>query len=140
MRSSSETEALFAILRRSAAPAAVAAIENLVRDGDDRALCRINTLAFAAKHGLDEEETIAAFLHATQAGLFDLSWNVLCPGCNSVLDTGSTLKAIDRTTYSCELCSAGYEPTLDEMVEVTFTVSPNVRRIAGHDPHSLPAT
>ena len=27
---------------------------------------------------------------------------------------------------------------LDEMVEVAFTVSPRVRRIAAHDPHSLP--
>ena len=40
--------------------------------------------------------------------------------------------------YTCALCAAGYEPTLDEMVEVTFTVSPRVRRIAAHDPHSLP--
>src|SRR5205085_7243005 len=30
-----------------------------------------------------------------------------------------------------------YEPTLDEMVEVTFTVSPRVRRIAAHNPHEL---
>ena len=29
-------------------------------------------------------------------------------------------------------------PTLDEMVEVTFTVSPRVRRIAAHDPDQLP--
>src|SRR5262249_10349188 len=29
-------------------------------------------------------------------------------------------------------------PTLDEMVEVTFTVSRRVRRIAAHDPHELP--
>ena len=45
--------------------------------------------------------------------------------------------AEDRATaseYSCALCAAGYEPTLDEMVEVTFTVSPRVRRIAAHDP------
>src|SRR5262249_38759888 len=28
-------------------------------------------------------------------------------------------------------------PTLDEMVEVTFTVSRRVRRIAAHDPHDL---
>ena len=138
MRSSSETEALFALLRQSAAPVAASAIEALVREGSDRALCRVNPLDFAAKRGLDEEQTIAAFLHATQAGLFDLAWNVLCPGCGGVLDTGATLKTIDRETYSCALCGAGYEPTLDEMVEVTFTVSPNVRRIAAHDPHSLP--
>ena len=138
MRSSRETEALFALLRQSAAPVAASAIEALVREGSDRALCRVNPLDFAAKRGLDEEQTIAAFLHATQAGLFDLAWNVLCPGCGGVLDTGATLKTIDRETYSCALCGAGYEPTLDEMVEVTFTVSPNVRRIAAHDPHSLP--
>jgi class 3 adenylate cyclase len=36
------------------------------------------------------------------------------------------------------LCAAGYEPTLDEMVEVTFTVTPRVRSIAAHDPSRLP--
>ncbi len=139
MRSASEIEALFTILKRSATPATAAAIETLVREGSDGDLCRVNTLAFAAKHGLDEEEAIAGLLHATQVGLFDQAWNVLCPGCGGVLDSGATLKTVDRANYSCTLCAAGYEPTLDEMVEVTFTVSPNVRRIAAHDPHNLPA-
>jgi class 3 adenylate cyclase len=40
--------------------------------------------------------------------------------------------------YVCSLCAAGYEPTLDEMVEVTFTVSPRIRRIAAHNPEELP--
>ena len=119
MRSSSEMEALFSIVRQSASAATVSAIESLVHEGSDRALCRVNALDFAAKRGLDEEETVAAFLHATQAGIFDLAWNVLCPGCGGVLDTGATLKSVDRSTYSCALCGAGYEPTLDEMVEVT---------------------
>jgi class 3 adenylate cyclase len=139
MRSPSEIEALFALLRQSAAPTSADAIETLVREGSDRALCRVNALDFAAKRGLDAEEAIAAFLHATQIGLFDQAWNVLCPGCGGVLDSGATLKTVDRTTYSCTLCSAGYQPTLDEMVEVTFTVRPNVRAIAAHDPHRLPA-
>src|SRR5918995_2153915 len=43
-----------------------------------------------------------------------------------------------RYQCHCSLCAAGYEPTLDEMVEVTFTVSPRVRRIAAHDPERLP--
>ncbi|MGA7789329.1 MAG: DUF5939 domain-containing protein, partial [Xanthobacteraceae bacterium] len=42
--------------------------------------------------------------------------------------------------YACGLCASGYKPTLDEMVEVTFTVSPRVRRIAAHDPDTLPET
>jgi class 3 adenylate cyclase len=134
----SEAEALFQVLRKSADADSANAIEQLVRDGRDRELCRVNALAFAAKAGLGEERVISAFLHAARIGLFDLSWNVLCPGCGGVLEAGASLKSVDQDEYSCALCAAGYGPTLDEMVEVTFTVSPRVRRIAAHSPHELP--
>src|SRR3954465_12448822 len=127
----------FQALRSSADEAAVAAIAPLVREAPDHALYRTNALAFAARNGLDEEPVIAAFLHAARLGLFELFWNVLCPGCGGVLDAGATLKSVNQENYNCALCAAGYEPTLDEMVEVTFTVSPRVRRIAAHDPHTL---
>jgi class 3 adenylate cyclase len=134
----SDTEALFKVLRQSADGDCVAEIEHSVREAPDRDLCRINVLDFAAKHGLNEERTLAAFLHAARLGLFELSWNVLCPGCGGVLDTGATLKTINQEEYACGLCAAGYKPTLDEMVEVTFTVSERVRRIAAHNPDTLP--
>ena len=134
----SETEALFGVLRQSADAGCAAAIEGAVANAPDYELCRINALAFAAKNKLDEERTIGAFLHAARLGLFELSWNVLCPDCGGVLDAGTTLKTINHDEYSCTLCAAGYKPTLDEMVEVTFTVNPRVRRIAGHDPDTLP--
>jgi class 3 adenylate cyclase len=135
---SGEATALFDALRRSAGERSVAAIEDLLRDEDDSALNRVNPLAFARRFDLDEEQAIAAFLHAAQLGLFEMSWNVLCPGCGGVLDASATLKSVDRDQYHCTLCAAGYEPTLDEMVEVTFTVSPRIRRIAAHDPDLLP--
>jgi class 3 adenylate cyclase len=133
----SESEALFSVLRQSADADCVAAIERLISDAPDRDLSRVNVLAFAAKHGLHEERAIAAFLHAARLGLFELSWNVLCPGCGGVLDAGTTLKTVNREEYDCGLCATGYKPTLDEMVEVTFTVSPRVRRIAAHSPDTL---
>src|SRR5262245_1321412 len=134
----SEARNLLPLLRQSADAEAAAAIEALVQDGLDRDLCRVNVLEFAAKKGLDEERAIAAFLHAARLGIFELSWNVLCPGCGGVLDTSATLKSVNKDEYDCALCAAGYRPTLDEMVEVTFTVSRRVRRIAAHDPHELP--
>jgi class 3 adenylate cyclase len=134
----SEAESRFTILRQSADKAAVDAIERLVRDGPERELNRVNVFDFAAKHGLSEGQTIAAFLHSARLGLFDMSWNLLCPGCGGVLDANATLKTVRKQEYHCALCAAGYEPTLDEMVEVSFTVSPRVRRIAAHDPDSLP--
>jgi class 3 adenylate cyclase len=134
----SEAKNLFGLLRQSADPRAATGIEELTYDAPDHALCRINVLDFAAKSGLDEEPTIAAFLHAARLGIFELSWNVLCPSCAGVLDASATLKAVNREQYHCAWCAAGYEPVLDEIVEVTFTVNRRVRRIAAHDPDELP--
>lgn len=134
----SDAASLFAVLRQSADATVVSAIETMVRDAPDRALCRVNAVDFAQKRGLDEEHAIAAFLHAARLGLFELSWNVLCPGCGGVMQAGASLKTVRAQEFNCTLCAGGFEPTLDEMVEVTFTVSPRVRRIAAHDPDSLP--
>jgi class 3 adenylate cyclase len=135
---SEEAEALFTMLRQSADMSVAAAIEALVRDAPDAALCRVNVLKFAAQHALDEEAVIAAFLHAARLGIFELSWNIVCPGCGGVLGEGSTLKTVGHDDYVCALCARGYETSLDAMVEVTFTVSRRVRRIAAHSPHELP--
>jgi len=131
-------EALLSPLRQSADPYVFAAIENLLREAPDQALHRVNPLAFAQDVGINEEQTIAAFLHATRLGLFEMSWNVLCPACGGVLHAGMSLKSINRDEYQCAFCAVGHEPTLDEIVEVTFTVNPRLRHIGAHDPDSLP--
>jgi class 3 adenylate cyclase len=138
MNDTQATQTLFGALRSSADSRVVDAIETLVRDGEDRTLSRINVVKFAADRGLDEEKAIGAFLHASRLGLFELNWNVQCPGCGGVLDSSQQLKSVHKEAYDCALCSRAYEPTLDEMVEVAFTVSPRVRRIAAHDPSTLP--
>jgi class 3 adenylate cyclase len=134
----SDTQAQFAVLKQTADPAVVDAIERLIAEGQDRDLNRINLLDFSARTGLDQEKVISGFLHASRLGLFDLSWNVLCPGCGGVLDAHSTLKSLRHDDYNCALCAVGYEASVDELVEVAFTVSPRVKRIAAHDPHTLP--
>src|SRR5690349_14507652 len=134
----SETQALVAALRQAADVDVVDALEQLVAHGSEQALCRINAIDLAHSASLDEERTIAGLLHATRLGLFDLLWNILCPSCGGVLDTNSTLKTVILPEYRCAFCAAGYEPVLDEIVEVTFTVNPRLRRIAAHDPGTLP--
>jgi class 3 adenylate cyclase len=134
----SDTQAQFSVLRQTADPAVADAILRLIEEGEDHELNRINLLDFAKQTGLDEERVISGFLHASRLGLFDLTWNVLCPGCSGVLDAHDTLKSLRHDDYHCGLCACGYEPSVDEQVEVAFTVSPRVRRIAAHDPNTLP--
>src|SRR5258708_5835441 len=124
-------------LRNVAAPRVFDVIQKLVVEGPDLVLCRINALEIAADHGLDERETIDAFLHAAKLGLFDMSWNLLCPGCGGVLEAISSIKSLHAGQYHCKLCAGSYDPNLDELIEVSFTLSPGVRRISAHSPDTL---
>ena len=129
-------DARFDALRRVADGEIVRAIEAAVESGTDASLTRIDPLHFAEARRFSDEKTIDAFVQAAKLGLFEMSWNLLCPACGGVLDAGANLKQV-RDSYDCALCAVSYEPTLDEMVEVSFTVSPGVRRVAAHDPDSM---
>jgi class 3 adenylate cyclase len=128
---------LFGALRQSQNADAVSTFERLVRDAPDRALNKINALDLAANEGLDEETVIAALLNAVRLGIFEMSWNVMCPSCAGVLAANASLKTLDRAQYNCAFCAAGYETTLDNLVEVTFAVSPRLRKIPAHRPDDL---
>lgn len=134
----SYAQSQFSALKQAADPTAADAIARLVEKGADHELNRINVIDFSRANGLDEERAISTFLHAARLGLFDLGWNVLCPGCGGVLGAHSTLKALKTEDYHCALCACGYKPNVDDQVEVSFTVNPRVRRIAAHDPDTLP--
>src|SRR5712672_1818519 len=134
----SDAQAQFSVLKQTADPAVAEAIQLLIEQGEDHELNRINLLDFSARTGLDEERVISGFLHASRLGLFGMSWHLLCLACGSVLDAHGTLTSLRPDDYHCGLCACGYEASVDEQVEVAFTVSPRVRRIGAHDPNTLP--
>jgi len=133
----SEAETLFAALRQSADGCVVDMLARMVREAPDHALNRMNALDLASKEDLSEERVIAALLNAVGLGLFEMTWSVMCPSCAGVLSANKSLKTLDRAQYNCAFCAAGYDTTLDNLVEVTFTVSPRVRKIAAHTPDEL---
>ena len=133
----SETETLFGALRQSADGKIVDVLERIVREAPDHALNKINALDVARSEGVDEERVIAALLNAVGLGMFEMTWNVMCPSCAGVLSANNSLKTLNSAQYNCAFCAAGYETTLDNLVEVTFTVSPRLRKIAAHNPDEL---
>src|SRR5258708_26938575 len=111
----SEAETLFAALRQSADDDVVDMLERMVRDAPDHALNKINALDLAAREGLDEERVIAALLNAVGLGIFEMTWNVMCPSCAGVLSSNKSLKTVDRPQYSCAFSASDYEPPLDNL-------------------------
>jgi hypothetical protein len=121
---------------RSWSPRVISKFETLLRSGDEFSLYRVNPLAFARERAISETESIDLSLHAARSGLFDMSWDVVCPQSGIVLDSFGALRTL-KTHYVCGLCDVAGDTDLDDFIEVTFTVSPQLRRLPFHDPGSL---
>lgn len=121
---------------RSWSPRVISKFETLITSGDDLSLFRVNPLAFARDRAIAEPESIDLFLHATRSGLFEMSWDVVCPQSCMALDSFGALRTL-KTHYVYGLCDVTGETDLDNFIEVTFTVSPQLRRLPFHDPASL---
>ena len=121
---------------RSWSPRVISKFETLIRSGDDLSLYRVNPLAFARDRSVAEAESIDLFLHATRSGLFEMNWDVICPQSGMLLDSFGALRTL-KTHYVCGLCDVSGDTDLDDFIEVTFTVSPQLRRLPFHDPDSL---
>ena len=80
-----QAETLFVALRQSADDEVVDMLERMVRDAPDHALNRMNALDLAIRESLDEERVIATLLNAVGLGIFEMTWNVMCPSCAGVL-------------------------------------------------------
>src|SRR5262249_30000782 len=121
---------------RSWSPRVISKLEGLIRDGSDKSLYRINPLAFARDRAMGDAEAIDLFLHAARSGLFEMHWDVLCPQSGMVLESFGTLRTL-KTHYACGLCDVSGETELDDFIEVTFSLSPALRRLSFHDPDHL---
>src|SRR5438477_5891514 len=128
----------FESLRQAGLPGkSVDALEKHVKEALDADLVRINALDFSARYGLSEEQAIDLFLHAAKRGLFEMSWNLLCSSCGSVMTTAEHIRQMTEEHPFCELCSVSVPLSVDELVEVSFTVSPSVRHISAHAPETM---
>jgi class 3 adenylate cyclase len=117
-------------------PRVISKFETLIRSGDEVSLYRANPLAFARDRGVAEPESIDLFLHAARAGLVDMHWDILCPHSGLVLESFGRLRAL-RSHFVCGLCDIDGQTDLDDFIEVSFSVSPQVRRLALHDVDNL---
>jgi class 3 adenylate cyclase len=117
-------------------PRVISKFETLIRGGDEVSVYRANPLTFARDRGVAEQESIDLFLHAARAGLVDMHWDILCPHSGLVLESFGKLRSL-RSHFVCGLCDIDGQTDLDDFIEVSFSVSPQVRRLALHDVDNL---
>jgi class 3 adenylate cyclase len=68
-------------------------------------------------------------LHATRAGLLDLSWDTICPHCRGLREETGKMDEIESGGH-CDVCDIDFTTDSVEAVEVTFRVHPSIREVA----------
>ena len=108
-------------------PTAVDPLVALLQDPDDWSCFRINPRSFADRHGMTQPSALDLFLHATRAGLLDLRFNLICPGCGGVEYQLERMDAVPSREWHCVVCQRQVQADLDDRVEVNFSVEQGVR-------------
>ena len=123
---------------RTWSPRVISKLETLIRSGDEYALFRVNPIQFAAEKGIAEPEAIDLFLYSAKLGLFEMEWHLVCATCGNVVESFRNMHKL-HSTYTCNQCAFENTATLDDYIQVSFTISRSVREIIFHYPEKLSA-
>ena len=123
---------------RSWSPRVISKLETLIRTGDDYSLFRINPIRYAIEKGMAESEAIDLFLHSAKLGLFEMEWHLVCAMCGNIVESFRHMHKL-HSTYVCKECAYENNATLDDYIQIGFTISRSVREIKFHHPESLSA-
>lgn len=91
-------------------------------------LVRMRPMRLAKLWQTDRNAVLSMLLRGTKAGLFNLSWDLLCPSCRGAKDRHLNLADIESAAH-CDACSISYGLDFDKSVEITFSPHPTVRPV-----------
>lgn len=123
---------------RAWSPRVLSKFETFIRTADDYALFRVNPVGYANERSMNVAEAIDLFLHAVKVGLFTLEWHLICASCGHVVNSLRNMSDL-HAHFRCNLCAYEATATLDDTIQVTFTLAPRIRAIAYHQPATLSA-
>ena len=86
----------------------------------------IQPYAWAQQHEFDRQLTVELFLIATNVGILDQEWSLMCPNCRVPKGRTNSLRNLERTIH-CDLCGIDYDMDFDKSIEMRFTVNTSIR-------------
>jgi len=107
---------------------ATALLCGLVERAGDRDASRMRPYLQAEMWKKPRRQMVELFLHAAQAGLLELQWDLLCPSCRGAKLSASSLAECDSRVH-CEACGIDYTADFAKSVELTFRPSPDIREL-----------
>ncbi|URA10316.1 adenylate/guanylate cyclase domain-containing protein [Thermospira aquatica] len=107
-------------------------LEKLVKyieTSDDAGLFHINVYGLAEQWNVDKKVLLELFIRGLHEGIFTMEWVYHCPHCGGIAHETLTLHQAKTTDY-CPLCKVDFTNTLDNNIEVFFSIHPEIKNIS----------
>ena len=119
-------ERLGMLSQRGLDPIAVERLGDFLAGAPDPELARIRPIALARKLDVSEEAMVDVCLHAAEAGLLVLLWDLICPACRLPSQVLDSLRSLSSQGH-CEACQVDYQLDFAGSVELIFQAHPQIR-------------
>ncbi|AGT42520.1 adenylate/guanylate cyclase domain-containing protein [Treponema pedis] len=94
----------------------------------DERLFHIDVYGLADNLNLSRETALNIFIQGVSDGFFIIDWVYHCPACGGVAH--ETLFMHEATTENfCPACNKAFSNTLDDNIEVCFSIHPNIKQL-----------
>ncbi len=122
---------------------AIFKVIDFVRTASAQDVGHVRPRVLARTLKLSSDAVVAVCLHGVQEGLFEISWDVICPSCRIATTSQDSIENIKKHTR-CEACDFDFELNFATNVELIFRVNSQIRKpelgqycIGGpaHSPH-----
>ncbi len=114
------------IIQQGTDPSLVTRLEDFLDRADELSIQRIRPYALADHWGVNRRAVLEMFLRATRAGIFDMSWDLLCPSCRGTTEGHTNLGDVHSQSH-CNTCQIDFTVNFDHNIEVVFRPNPSVR-------------
>ncbi len=116
------------VIQQGTDPSLVARLEDFLDRADELSIQRIRPYALADHWEVNRRAVLEMFLRATRAGIFDMSWDLLCPSCRGTTEGHTNLGDVHSQSH-CNTCQIDFTVNFDHNIEVVFRPNPSVRAV-----------
>ncbi|WP_040286538.1 adenylate/guanylate cyclase domain-containing protein [Sporosarcina koreensis] len=97
-----------------------------ITTADDSEVTHMQPYRWAEEHGVAKEEAVDLFLLASDAGILDYEWNLMCPNCRVSKMQTAHLADVHNAVH-CDLCGVDFDVDFDRYIEMRFKVNGALR-------------
>lgn len=116
------------LMTRFSQPQLVEKFAEMLRTSADSVVEHLRPIRLARQLGCSDDIALDLCCRAADAGMLELTWDVICPVCRVTSQNENSIKNIALHSH-CDYCNLGFKPDFAQSIELIFKIHPDIRTV-----------